>query len=170
MSTETQQMDAKMAACMAHARPTDQHGLLRQFEGAWKAEVKMWMGPGEPQVSTGTMTNTLILNGLFLEHDYRDDAGMFQGKGTWGYNTLDKRWEGQWLDTMASWMQLEQGHHDPATNSWHMVGQMTDPGTGQILIKRSLIRVVDENTHVMEMYFTTPLGENKGMEITYRRA
>lgn len=161
----------KSAECMEMGRPVGEHGLLKAFEGVWRAEVKMWWDPdGEPQVSTGRMTNRLVLNGLFLEQDYADDAGMFSGRGFWGYNAVDKRWEGFWIDTMSPMMQTEHGTHDEAKGQWTMVGQMTDPGTGKPLMKRSVITKHGEDRHTLEMYFSTPEGEKKGMEISYTRA
>ena len=32
----------------------------RPFAALTRAKVKIWMGPGEPMASTGTMTNTLV--------------------------------------------------------------------------------------------------------------
>ncbi len=57
----TQQCDFE-----AMSRTTEAHERLKPFEGTFKAEVKMWMGPGDPMVSTGTMTSTLELGGRFL--------------------------------------------------------------------------------------------------------
>ena len=45
----------------------DAHKRFEPFVGTFKAEVKMWMGPGEPHVSTGVMINTLDLGGRFLK-------------------------------------------------------------------------------------------------------
>ena len=43
---------------------TDEH---HQLVGTFKAVVKIWMGPGEPMVSTGVITNTMELGGRFLQ-------------------------------------------------------------------------------------------------------
>jgi hypothetical protein len=168
MSTD---MDAKMAECMAHATPREQHAMLKPFEGRWKATVRMWWAPeGEPNTSTGVMTNRLVLNGLFLEQDYADDSGHFSGKGFWGYNTVDQRWEGFWIDTMISMMQTEHGVYDAPTKTWTMTGAMTDPTTGALTTKRSVITAHTPDRHTMTMYFSSPKGEMKGMEIDYTRA
>jgi hypothetical protein len=117
------------------------------------------------------MNNTMILGGRFLHHDYRDDAGMFEGQGFWGYNTTDGHYEGLWIDSTATCFQLERGHHDAATDSYHMAGSMTDPAGGKPLKKRSLIRLEGPDAHALEMYFQPEGGpEFKGMEIRYQRA
>ncbi len=69
--------------------PGPEHELLKPFAGSFRATVKMWMGPGEPNVSTGQMKNSFQLNGLYLHQDYVGDADdgpfpSFAGKGYWG--------------------------------------------------------------------------------------
>lgn len=166
----------KMDACMAAAQLTAEHELLKAFEGTWKAEAKMWMDPSaDPMVSTGVMKNSLILGGRFIEHDYANDDGNFFGKGHWGYNTVDKRWEGVWLDSMGTGMMIDYGQYDPAKKTWTMTGEVTDPASGEPMKKRSTVIVRDNDHHTMEMYFTATTGEHAGvemkiMEITYTRA
>ncbi len=147
-----------------------EHESLARFAGTWRAEVKIYFAPGQgPQVSQGTMVNTLLLNGLFLGQDYHDDAGMFEGRGYWGYNTTDQRYEGFWIDPMASFFQLEQGQHNRATDTYEMRGSMTER-SGKPMQKRSVIAFRSANEHTMEQYVTPPgCQEFKTMEIRYTR-
>jgi hypothetical protein len=154
--------------------PGAEHELLGPFVGTFRAEVKLWMGPGEPQVSTGVMTNTLELGGKFLLQSYQGDPGEgpfpdFAGRGFWGYNKVDSLWEGVWIDTASTVMQTERGTVDAAGRVWTMEGRMTNPQDGSSLTKRSVITLVDDDHHTLEMYFETPGGEAKGMEIRYER-
>ena len=169
MTTDDQKMQ-EMCAQAAQTGP--EHESLARLEGTWRAEVKMWMDPaGEPNVSHGTMVNTMVLGGRFLQEEYKDDSGMFEGKGFWGYNASDKRYEGVWIDSMATFVQLESGQHDPATDTYAMEGSMTDPSSGQPMAKRSVIKVISPDEHTMEMYFNSEQGpEMKCMEIHYKRA
>ena len=159
-------------ACASTAELAPEHQAIARCAGTWRAEVKLWMSPGgEPNVSQGTMVNTMVLGGRFLEHDYKDDSGMFEGKGFWGYNTVDKRFEGLWIDSMATFFQIEHGQLDHGGNSWTMTGSMTNPGTGQPMKKRSVVKILGPDEHVMEMYFQMgPNAEAKAMEIHYTRA
>ena len=50
-----------------------------------------------------------------------------------------------------------------------MKGSMTNPQTGQPMAKRSVVTLIDNDRHSMEMYFESPEGEMKGMEIQYTR-
>lgn len=167
-----QEMEA-MARCGALC---EHHEKFRPFEGTFRTEVKMWMGPGEPMVSTGTMVNTLDLGGRFLRQEYTGDANdgpfpNFEGRGFWGYNTVDKRYESVWIDNAGTMMMMDTGQVDEAGTTWEMGCEMTCPMSGERMKKRSVIRLIDHDHHVMEMYHTGPDGtEVKCMEITYTRA
>lgn len=153
---------------------TEDHERFKPFEGTFRSEVKMWMGPGEPMVMTGTMVNELDLDGLFLKQTYEGDPSdgpfpAFAGRGWWGYNKVDGRYEGVWIDNASTVLQLEYGQVDDSGKVWEMKGEMTDPGSGATITKRSVITLVDDDHHTMEMYFGGPEGESKAMEIDYER-
>lgn len=155
--------------CGAAAGP--QHESIARFAGTWRAEVRLWMGPaGEPNVSHGTMTSRMIMGDRFLQQEYHDDAGMFEGRGFWGYNDVDERYEGFWIDVMANFFQLEYGQLDAAGKVYEMRGSMTNPQTGHEMQKRSVITYVGPDEHTIEMYFGAEQGELKAMEIRYQRA
>ena len=160
------------AAYMAMVKTGPQHESLARFAGTWRAEAKFWMDPAAPpQVSTGTMTCTLVLGGRFLQQEYRGDGGMFEGRGFWGYNTIDQRYEGLWIDSMATFFQVEHGQHDPATDTYAMHGAITDPMSRKTIKKRSVITYKGPDEHTVEMFFEGQAGrENKTMEIRYKRA
>jgi hypothetical protein len=176
MTTDAAQMSE---ACAAAGQLKPQHEHLTKFEGTWRAEVKMWMGPGpetgaEPMISHGTMVNTLIFGGKFLEQSYKDDSGMFEGKGFFGYNPIEDRWEGFWIDTMATFMMTERGQYDQKAGAWTMTDELRDPGSGHMMKKRSVITMHADGTHTMETWFTPSEGGNAGkeskcMEIGYTR-
>ncbi|MFG0307202.1 MAG: DUF1579 family protein [Phycisphaerales bacterium JB040] len=160
-------------------RTTEEHELLRQFEGSWNSTVKMFCGPpgADPQESHGVMVNELDLGGKFLRQTYEDNAGMFSGRGYWGYNAIDGRWEGFWIDSMTTMFNLETGTYDARSRTWTMRGTgtnpMSTPGSRSTTVKRSVIRIVSDDEHVMEMYHAPegrPGEESLGMEITYVRA
>lgn len=162
---------SSMEECAAMGKVGPEHESIARFAGTWRAEVKLWFDPaGEPTVSQGTMKNTLVLGGRFLHQDYHDDAGMFEGKGYWGYNTVDKRYEGFWIDSMATFFQLEHGQHDAQSDTYTMIGSMTNPQTGQPMKKKSVIRVKNPNEHSLEMFFEVGGHEARSMVINYKRA
>ena len=153
---------------------TEQHKRLESFAGTFKAEVKLWMGPGDPMVSTGVLTSTLVLGGRFLEQVFKGDpAGgsfpVFEGRGFWGFNKATNKYEGFWIDTASTQMQTEVGDVDDTGRIWTMVGEMIDP-TGNTMKKRSVITLEDNDHQKIEMFFSGPDGkEFKAMEIRYER-
>jgi len=157
----------------AMAAPGREHARFKPFVGTFRAQVKMWMGPGEPMVTTGTMTNTLALGERFLRQDYEGDPsegpfGNFEGHGYWGFNKSTGRYEGFWIDTATTMMQNEVGTVDAVGKRWVMEGEMVDP-SGQTIRKRSVITLDDDDHHRMEMFFIQGGQEMRGMEIRYQR-
>ena len=170
MSSETE------APAFQLPEPGNEHKLLEPFAGTFKSIVRLWMGPGDPQVSTGTMTNSFQLRDLFLHQDYVGDAvdgpfPNFCGKGYWGYNQTKQQYEGFWIDNATTTMQVEMGQVDDTGKTWTMHSEVLFPGMDQPLKKRTLIILVDQDHHRMESYVTGPDGnEFKNMEIEYERA
>ena len=155
------------------AGPGPEHEKLKPFEGTFTAEVKMWMGPGDPMISNGTLTNALDLGGRFLRQTYKGDPGEgpfpdFEGRGFWGYNTANQRYEGFWIDTASTVMQVESGTVDDAGRVWTMTGEIPEPQSGGT--KRSVITLQDTVRHKPEMFFVKDGQEFKTMEIHYDRA
>jgi hypothetical protein len=160
-----------MEACAKAGTPGDAHRKLEPFAGTWKATVRHWMEPGaEPNVSTGVMNNTWVLGHRFLQQEYRDDSGMFEGSGYWGFNNITGRYEGLWIDTMSTGLMTDAGDCDEAGKIWEMVGEADFPAAGHKMTKRSVITLHGPDRHTMEMYFIGPDGaEFKAMEIEYTR-
>lgn len=174
---EQEKGDFIMAAendCAEMSATTEQHRRFEPFAGTFKAEVKLWMGPGDPVISTGVMTSTLVLGGRFLQQAFKGDPGGgpfpdFEGLGFWGFNKATNKYEGFWIDTVSTQMQSEVGDVDDTGMVWMMVGEMTDP-KGNAMKKRSVITLEDNDHHKIEMFFSGPDGkESRAMEIRYER-
>jgi len=161
------------APCAARGGLADEHAHLPRFVGTWNASVSLWFGPDATgaHTSRGVMVNDLELGGRYLTQTYTDKEGHFHGRGIFGYNTLDQRWEGFWIDDMTTFFQVEHGAYDHETDSWNMKGEMTEPGTKEPMTKRTVIRMLGDDEYIAETYFTTAgAPEFKGMEIRYTRA
>ena len=168
--------DASMDVMQEMAAPGPEHDRLKPFLGTFKATVSIWMGPGDPMVSTGSMTNSLVLGGRFVKQDYEGDPSPdptpfseFEGQGFWGFNKNTQKYEGVWIDTASTIMQTETGTVDDSGKVWTMTGDIVGPD-GEVSVKRSVITLVDDDHHSMEMYFSKDGQEFKGMEIQYIRA
>lgn len=149
---------------------TVQHKRFEPFAGTFNAEVKLWTGSGDPTVTTGVMTNTLVLRGRYLQQVFKSDpAPDSWGHGFWGFNQATNKFEGFWIDSRSTKMQIEVGDVDETGTVWTMVGEITGP-SGNAVKKRSVITLEDNDRHKVEMFFTRPDGnEVKVVEIRYER-
>lgn len=156
--------------------PGPEHALMKPMEGTFTSEVKIWMGPGEPAISTGVMKNSFQVGGLYLFHDYKGDATegpfpSFVGQGYFGFNTTASKFEGLWIDNVSTAMQMETGTVDESGRVFEMHSEFVMPGAGVTFQKRTVITIVDDNHHKMISFITPPGGEEiKNMEINYTRA
>jgi len=157
------------AAMMEMAKPAPEIKFLEPLVGTFDAEVKMWMGPGEPVISHGVMVNEWSLGGKWLRHTYAGDEN-FNGSGFFGFDKTRGVFEGLWIDTISTSMQMETGSYDEASKTWTMTSEMLCPMTKVPMKKRSVTRIESPDRHVMEMYFQSQgQPEGKGMEIAYTR-
>ena len=156
--------------------PGDEHAKLKPFEGTFKAVVKIWMGPGDPVESTGTIVNSFQLGGLYLHQDYQGDQvdgpfPSFEGKGYWGFNTTSQQYEGFWIDNASTTMQTEFGTCDEAGKVWEMNSEFIHPMNGETMKKKTVIELVDGDRHSMTAYFVNEgQPDFMNMRIDYQRA
>ncbi|MGH7725661.1 MAG: DUF1579 domain-containing protein [Candidatus Eiseniibacteriota bacterium] len=164
-------MQAQMAEMVKLGTPGKPHEQLKAMEGTWNADVKSWMGPGEPTVSKGTMVNKMILGGRFLESRYSGKFldQTFDGVGLTGYDNKKNEIITLWLDSMGtSWM-MQNGKWS-ADGKEIQVSGTADGFDGKPTTFTSTTKVVDNNKHVYTM--STMMGgkDTPVMEITYTRA
>ncbi len=168
----SQDMQAMMEAYAKAAQPGPGHAFLAQLAGTFKATVKAWMGPGEPEVSEGVSENTMILGGRYLHQKYTGTitGQTFEGLGLTGFDNTLQKFTGLWIDSMSTGMMTSEASLDATGKVLNSVEAYPDPLTGKVKRTRSVLKIVDADTHVMEMYDSGPDGkEFRMMEITYRR-
>lgn len=176
-------MDPKaMEAMMALAQPGENHKLLSQLAGEWTYTSKFWMGPGDPQVSGGSSVVKPILDGRFYVGEHKGNFEMpgpdgkmqnwnFHGLATNGYDNFSKKFLTTWIDNMGTTIMMFEGTYDPAKKAFTYTAEMDDCMTmsGKKIKVREVIRIVDNDHHVMEWYETRDGQEMKTMEISYQR-
>ena len=164
-------MDEQMAAWMKYASPAEEHDFLTKLAGTWNVAVKMWMDPnGEPQESTGTATNEMIMDGRFLLSRFEGQTpwGEFSGLAVDGFNRIDNRYQGIWLDSMGTLMMVFDGEADGKVRT--MTSRYTNPMTGEPTTMKGVTTIVGDSEHRYESWAEGPDGEMfKNMEIRYTR-
>lgn len=163
--------DPMMEAWIKAATPGKMHEALKPFEGTFDVEMSFWMDPAQPpQKSKGSMVNTWVLDGRFLRQEYASTFMdmPFKGLGYWGYDNVDKKYIGSWMDTTATGVMNMTGTFDANTMTWTMICETKDP-MGKPMRMREVIRLKSKDEHVMEMYSTHDGKEHKSMELVYTR-
>ncbi|MFZ0613581.1 MAG: DUF1579 domain-containing protein [Desulfobacterales bacterium] len=177
MTTETKQkgkmdMQAMMNVYHKLAIPEEPHELLARMAGSWKTKGKSWMELGSPPTEfTGTSEQKMILGGRFLQQEYVAEflGSRYKGIGLNGYDNHKKRYVSTWMDSMGTGIMVFEGNIDADGKTITQECRCDDPVKGPVKW-RSITRIVDDDTHLFEMYTTDASGkEVKMMEITYSR-
>ncbi len=152
--------------------PGEPHKLLAKLEGSWTTRSRSWAEPGTPpRESTGTVERKLILDGHYLQEEYRGDMmGIpFTGISLMGYNNHTKMYESTWCDSMSTGIFKFEGTASRDGKTITQECRFDDPVRGPA-VWRTVTRIKDDNTMEFEM-FLTPRGkkEEKMMEVSYSR-
>jgi hypothetical protein len=154
-------------------KPGEGHKALEHFAGAWKAEVKCWMEPGGlPNVSQATAKVNWVMNGRFLEEDFRGEmmGKPFRGRTVMGYDNVKQTFKSVWISDMQTSMFVTEGKGESGNKILTLRGPASCGATGRTdTPMRVVLRVLGPDKHTFEM-FDESRGENaKTMEITYTR-
>ncbi|MCI0365795.1 MAG: DUF1579 domain-containing protein [Phycisphaerales bacterium] len=167
------QPSAEEIAWMESAKVGPNHKKLEPLVGTFKAETKFWMGgpESEPMISTGVSVNKWVLDGRFVQSEFTGsfENEPFIGIGYTGYDNIQKKYIGSWIDTMMTGMLTHTGTADATGKVLTMTGSFQKP-TGETIKDRNVTRIIDNNKHIFELHHTEPGKEEvKVGEITYTR-
>ena len=163
-----------MRTMMEAGTPGQQHAMLAKGDGKWTAETTMWMSPGAPPVTAkSSAVNKMVLGGRYQETTFKGDfMGMpYEGSSTTGYDNVKKKFFTTWMDNMSTSVMTMEGDWDDASKSINFKGKMICPANGKECEMREVYKIVDDNTHTMEMYGPDMQTgkEYKSMEIKFTR-
>ncbi len=166
--------NAMMDAWSKNANPGPFHAHLKPLVGSWKTTAKFWMMPGaEPAMSAGTSEREFILGGRYLQEHYNSTVmgSPFTGFGIVGYDNAKKQYVSTWMDTMSTTIMMDRGSCDASGKVFTYHGEMDDPYTGTHKKYRTVLRVINNDKHILEMFETSPgAKERQSMEIIYTRS
>jgi len=170
----TAEDQAKMMEAWAkYASPGENHKLMEPIIGKWSAVTTAWMAPGAPPAQgSGTAENAWVLEGRFVQQMFQGEfmGQKYTGLGFTGYDVYRKEFIGSWMDTMGTMMMILSGTADASGKVINMSSEIDDVMSGKRIKVRSVVRIVDANRHIYEMYGPDPAGkEFKTMEIVYTR-
>jgi Protein of unknown function (DUF1579) len=146
---------------------------MEPLVGNWKAKILFYQDPTKPPMeSEGIMTRKWIMGGKVLQEDFDGKfAGAdFKGMGLMCYDPQKKKYVGTWVDSMSGTIAMSEIAYDAKTKTFTGTMDEIDPQTGKKAKVRDVLRIVDSDQQVQEM-FSTPEGgkESKMMQIQYSR-
>ena len=152
--------------------PGEMHTLLAKIAGEWKAKIKMWNDrAGEPMVSEGTVVSEMIMDGRYLQSKHTGSyMGMpMHGMAIEGYDNARKKFVNTWIDNFGTGIMISEGEYDPEQKAMIYHGKMTSPMDGSDIETRQVMKMIDDNNSIFEMYMMMGGREVKSMEIEYTR-
>lgn len=162
---------AAMEAMAKAGTPGEAHKKLEPLAGSFDAKSRSWMDPSKPpEESSATSVRKWVLGNRFLQEDY---SGTFMGQpftgiGYQGYDNVNKRYVGSWMDTMGTAMMTSTG--SMSGKVLKSTSAMTDPVTGKSGKYTMTVNIADNDHHTLEMWGPDAAGKNvKWMEISYTR-
>lgn len=167
------QSESEMKAWTDYMTPGDMHKMMASWDGTWEGDVKMWMAAGQnPTQSKASSVNKMILGGRYQESRTTGNFGgmPLEGISTMAYDNSKKKFINTWIDNFGTGMMFMEGTWNPSTKTIEFSGKSLDPMQGKDVKMRQTVKIIDDNTQLMEMYMTPDGGsEFKTMEITMKR-
>jgi hypothetical protein len=164
--------DAMMAAWAKASTPAEGHRRLEPMVGSWKARTTFTMAPGAPaDVSEGSSENRWVLGGRYLQQTYSGTSmGMpFEGIGYTGYDNVQKKYVGTWMDNFGTGLMDSVGVGRPTESAMSFLAHSLDP-SGRRCAFECKVRIQDPNRHSYEMWTASPNGRRfRMMLIEYTR-
>lgn len=160
---------------MAYMTPAAPHEMMAKWSGTWTGDITMWQAPGAPpQTSKGTVVYKMIMGNRYQLGNYSGQmmGQAMEGMSTLAYDNAKKLFVNTWIDNMGTGLMKMEGPWDETTKTLTLAGKGIDPtaGSAKEIDMREVLKVIDDNTQLMEMYGPGPDGkEFKMMEIKYTR-
>src|SRR5262249_23613028 len=106
-------------------KPGKEHETLKkQFTGEWAYEAKFFMDPNQPPSEMkGTDTAKMGYGGWWLISDVRGEfvGAPFEGRWTMTFDTIKKKYVGNWIDSMMPIQITFEGDWDEAGKTYTFI-------------------------------------------------
>lgn len=159
------------------AAPSDMHMKIFSMLGTWDYTVTYkTAADAEPQVSTGKISNEIVLGERFLSSKASGVMNVgghqmpYEGEGLIGYNNIEGKYTSVWADTLGTDIMTGEGVFDEKTNAIVIEGQFTPPLVNQKVKFREEIEFTDSDTHKRTIYTKDASGKEFAiLEIVYSK-
>ena len=164
--------EAMMAAWQKAMTPGAGHQRLEPMVGTWHARTTFTVSPEAPsEVSEATSENRWVLGGRQLEQRYQGIMmGMgFEGLGYTGYDNVQGKYVGTWMDTFSTGMMSSISVGKPTDTVIASEADSIEP-SGKRVHFWCEVRIQDRDHHTFEMWTKAPNGRRfRTMLIEYSR-
>lgn len=162
----------QMKIWTAYMTPGPMHEMMAKSVGDWKTINRYWMDPsGDPMVTEGTAKSEMIMGGRYQTTKTSGTVmGMpMEGMSLIGYDNATGEFTEIWIDNLGTGTSVAKGTYDENTNSINMDGTMVDPMTKSEMKFKQVLKFLDDNHQIIEMYTDNNRQEVKSMEIEFIR-
>lgn len=153
--------------------PSPEHEVLKMNVGTWDAATKFWPTPdAQPIAGHGTEMNKMLAGDMWLMSHYEsaDPGAPYVGMGALGYDPMEKKYVGGWVDSMSPYLATSEGEYDPATKTMTIMVETRDPMTGKPQTQKQIEQHVDDDTRTLEIQVKGDDGKFwKMLEVQYKR-
>ena len=169
--------DAIMEKLLQASEASEQSQLLIPLEGTWYYEFKYWVrDDAEPQISSGTATSEMILNGKYLltkTNLILNIGGQnipYGGWGLLGYDELKKSYVSVWADNLHAGFITGSGHYDEKQNAIEQKGSLKNPLDTKDRSYRSVIQFIDSENYTQTFFIIgNSRKEFRTIEVNFER-
>lgn len=163
---------AQMQIWTEYMTPGHMHEMLAKSVGDWKTISRFWMDPaGEPMETEGTGKTEMILGGRYQKSTHNSSMMGMKTEGIFimGYDNATQEFTATWIDNIGTGTAVAKGRYDESTNSITLNGTMVDPMSKQEMNFREVLKFLDNDHQLLEMYVVYNSQEFKSMEIEFFR-
>lgn len=154
------------------AKTGPEHKEMGKLIGEWDMAIKSpdHTDPTKMSTSKGTEKVEWLIEGRYTKSTTTADFGgmLFTGFGINGYNTMTKKFETTWVDSMGTGQMLYTGTMSD-TQVLTMTCQYDDPMTKTKKTSKFVASWTDANTRSFKMYEVDGSTEILVMDATYTR-
>ncbi len=158
---------ADMEVYMKSGQPGEEHRQMAEGAGTWTTTNTMWMAPGAPPMTTnGTAVTRMTMDGRFAVTEVTSpmgEMGTMQGTSTMGFDNVQKKYVGTWIDNMGSGMMHGVGTPSQGGKRIDWVYTYSCPITNCQRTMREVHTHPDKNTLIIESFAKDP-RTNKEMQ------
>ena len=169
---EENDMATNQKAWMEYMTPGSMHEMMAKSVGEWKAKSTFWMTPdAEPMEMEGIATSEMIMGGRYLKTVHNGTMmGMpFEGMNLQGFDNATNKFTSVWFDNLGTGISVSTGIYEAKRNSIFFTGSMVDPVSGEDIMYKQIVKFIDDNHQVFEMYTQYEGKEYKSMEVDVTR-